>query len=146
MTRLAHPQDPDKIGFLMNINSWNVRGLGRPVIKYLVRDFLDQFRPSIFCLQESKFSELDRNTWKLIDGSSLDYFCFAFARGVSGGTIIRWKGSLLKGTLIHSGTFCLFVEFTDQRDLSKWLCTIVYGPNVRNQKVDFWKEIKDCQH
>ncbi|KAH7666844.1 RNA-directed DNA polymerase protein [Dioscorea alata] len=129
----------------MNFISWNVRGLGGPSKKHLVRDFLDQFKPNFICIQESKLDVVDRPTWRAIAGNSLNCFCFSPACGTAGGMIIGWNGTLFKGNLVHSGNFCLSVEFTSVRDHSHWFCTTVYGPNARNLKEDFWTEIRSCK-
>lgn len=129
----------------MNIISWNVRGLGGPCKKHLVRDFIDQFKPSIVCFQESKLAMVDRHTWSSIAGNTLDSFCFSAARGTSGGMIIGWNGALFKGKLISLGTFCLTIEFFSIQDLSRWHYTMVYGPNARDLKLDLWLEIRDCK-
>lgn len=129
----------------MNNISWNVRGLGGPGKKDLVRDFIDQFKPSIVCFQESKLAMVDRFTWRSISGNTLDCFCFAGARGTAGGMIVGWSSALFKGKLISSGTFCLTVEFFSIQDLSLCHCTTVYGPNAKNLKADFWPEIRNCK-
>lgn len=129
----------------MNIISWNVRGLGGPSKKHLVRDFIEQFKPSIIYFQETKLAVVDRLMWRSIVGSSLDSYCFSAARGTAGGMIVGWNGALFKGKLIFSGSFCLTVEFYSIQDLSCWHCTTVYGPNARDLKLDFWSEIRNCK-
>ena len=56
--------------------------------------------------------------------------------------IICWKGSVFKETSIHSGLFCLTIEFTNTQDQNSWLYTTVYGPNSRALKADFKREIR----
>lgn len=61
---------------LMNIISWNIRGLGRPEKCFLVRDFLNLHFVGVCCLQESKLEDISRIMWKEIGGPRLDQFAF----------------------------------------------------------------------
>lgn len=56
----------------MNIISWNVRGLGRPSKRFLVKDFLNLHFAKVCCLQESKLNKVSPLTWREIEGSHLD--------------------------------------------------------------------------
>lgn len=42
----------------MNIVTWNVRGLGRPAKRFLVKDFLNLHFADVCCIQESKLEEI----------------------------------------------------------------------------------------
>lgn len=56
--------------------------------------------------------------------------------------VIGRNSLLLDGKVNFSGSFCLTVEFRWKRDNFQWLCTLVYGPNVRTLKASFWEEIR----
>jgi len=73
--------------------SWNVRGLGRPTKRHLVKDFIFSSRADIVCLQESKLQDLHISTWRSIGGSNLKNFEFLPALGTAGGIIIAWNSS-----------------------------------------------------
>lgn len=45
--------------FLMNIISWNVRGLGGFEKRKEVRQLVKEKHPFILCIQETKFSVID---------------------------------------------------------------------------------------
>ncbi|KAH7677264.1 DNase I-like protein [Dioscorea alata] len=97
-----------------------------------------------FNLIENK-STLDSATpsiWRSVGGNSFDAYCWSPFKGASGGMIIRWSSSILKGNLIHSGNFCLTVEFHKTLGVGNWLCTSVYRPNDRYLKQSFWEEIR----
>ncbi|KAH7682447.1 DNase I-like protein [Dioscorea alata] len=128
----------------MNIISWNVRGLGRPSKRFLVKDFLLLHHVDIVCLQESKLSLIGPATWRSIGGPKLDKFAFTPACGSAGAMIIGWNSNLVEGLLLSQGTFCLSVKFRTKSDDTKWICTSVYGPNARHLKADFWNEIRSC--
>lgn len=126
----------------MNIISWNVRGLGRPAKRFLVKDFLLLHCAEVCCLQESKLADFPNAIWREVGGSKFDDFAFVPARGSAGGMVIGWNSSILTGSVLFIGGFCLTVEFHDKRDHSQWRCTSVYGPNARHLKPAFWEEIR----
>lgn len=61
----------------MNIISWNVKGLGRPEKRFLLKDFLALHHAEVCCLQESKLEAISPIVWKEIGGSKLDQFVLA---------------------------------------------------------------------
>lgn len=65
----------------MNIINWNVRGLGRPSKRFLVKDFLNIHFAEVCCLQETKLNEITPVTWWKIGESRLDQFAFIPANG-----------------------------------------------------------------
>lgn len=72
----------------MNIISWNVRGLGRPSKRFLVKVFLNLHFAKVCCLQESKLNEVSLSTWHEIGGSHLDQFVFLCASSSAGSIIL----------------------------------------------------------
>lgn len=101
-------------------------------------------RVEVCCFQETKLSEISQPSWREIGGSKLDHFCFSPANGTSGSMVIGWNSSLRKGRVVSVGSFCLSVEFTNLCDHSTWLCTTVYGPNLRHLKPSFWEKLRNC--
>ncbi|KAH7661183.1 Exodeoxyribonuclease III protein [Dioscorea alata] len=100
----------------MNIINWNVRGLGRPSKRFLVKDFLFLHHADIVCLQESKLSLIEPTTWRSIGGPKLDKFAFTPTCGFAGGMIIGWKSNLVEGHLLSQDTYCLSVKFRTKSD------------------------------
>ena len=129
----------------MNIVSWNVRGLGRPSKRFLVKNFLDLHNTDICCIQESKFVEVNTSTWRSFGERWLDCFSFSPTQEMPVGMIIGWRGSMFKRILVHSSPFCLIVEFTNSHDQCTWLCTTVYRPNSKSIKPEFRREIRDIK-
>ncbi|KAH7658951.1 DNase I-like protein [Dioscorea alata] len=121
----------------MNIITWNVRELGRPAKRFLVRDFLNLHFADVCCLQESKLDNISPTLWREIGGSKLDQFAFVPARGSVGGIIMGWNSGSLYGSLVKIGTFSLTVDFLSRSDNRIWSCTTVYGPNARALKEVF---------
>ncbi|KAH7686141.1 DNase I-like protein [Dioscorea alata] len=126
----------------MNIISWNVRGLGRPAKRFLVRDFLLLHCAKVCCLQESKLEELPNAIWRDVGGHKLDNFTILRTRGSVGGIVVGWNSSFLIGKVLFTGSFCLTVEFCCKRDNLWWLCTSVYGPKAHSLKLALWEEIR----
>lgn len=100
----------------MNIISWNVRGLGRPAKRFLVKDFLFLHFTDVCCLQESKLEEISPAVWREISGSRLDQFCFVPANGSTGGIIVNWNSGILTDKLLNRVIFSLTVEFCSIRE------------------------------
>ncbi|KAH7677250.1 DNase I-like protein [Dioscorea alata] len=73
---------------LMNNITWNVRGLGKPAKRFLVRDFLSLHFVDVCCLQESKLDVVSQSLWREIGGCKLDQFAVVPARGTAGGIIL----------------------------------------------------------
>ncbi|KAH7656136.1 Exodeoxyribonuclease III protein [Dioscorea alata] len=125
----------------MNLVTWNVKGLGRPAKRFLVKDFLNLHITDVCCLQESKLEDIPAWTWKKIGGPRLDQFLFLPARGSTGGIIIGWNSTVVEGRLANLGDFSLSVDFKSKKDTFCWRCTTVYGPTGRNLKSAFWGEL-----
>lgn len=83
----------------MNIITWNLRGLGRPAKRFLVKDFLCLHHAEVCCLQESKLEVVSQTLWREIGGSKLDQYVFAPAKGATGAMILGWNGASLSGRL-----------------------------------------------
>ncbi|KAH7657855.1 DNase I-like protein [Dioscorea alata] len=95
----------------MNLITWNVRGLGRPAKRFLVKDFLLMHFADLCCLQESKLEGISPSIWREIGGGRLDQFLMVLARRSPGGIIIGWNSVLMSAKLLSAGTFSLTMEF-----------------------------------
>ncbi|KAH7689143.1 Exodeoxyribonuclease III protein [Dioscorea alata] len=95
----------------MKILCWNVRGLGRPSKRHLVKDVIFFSRSDIICLQETKLQDIHKSTWRSIGGVRLNSFEFLPTQGSAGGIIVAWDRSQAPGTLIHKGTYSISIEF-----------------------------------
>ncbi|KAH7690552.1 RNA-directed DNA polymerase protein [Dioscorea alata] len=126
----------------MNLVTWNVRGLGRPAKRFLVKDLLHINFADVCCLQESKLDSVSALIWREIGGSRLDDFAYLPSQGSAGGIIIGWNSSLFSGKVALRGTFSLTIDFYSKVDNRHWRCTSVYGPNARSLKRLFWEEIR----
>ncbi|KAH7665893.1 Exodeoxyribonuclease III protein [Dioscorea alata] len=130
----------------MNIVSWNVRGLGRPAKRFLVKDFLSMHFADICCLQESKLEMINPSVWREIGGLRIDKYVYSPEKGSAGGIILGWNSAMLSGNIVFVGEFSVTADFCSLIDKFQWRCTTVYGPNASSRKLDFWEEIRKCEN
>ncbi|KAH7658696.1 DNase I-like protein [Dioscorea alata] len=121
----------------MKVLSWNVRDLGRPFKRHLVKYSLTYSRANIVCLQETNLQDIHTFLWRSIGSQFLDSFEFLPAVGTTGEIIMAWDKNQVSGSLIHIGSFSITTEFTNHFDNSIWLCSSAYGPIDRSLKGDF---------
>lgn len=121
----------------MNIVSWNVRGLGKPAKRFLVKDFLNLHFVVVCYLQESKLELVSRALWGEIGGTHLDQCALVPAKSSSDGIIVDWNSVVLNGRAVSVGEFSLTIEFCFKLGNFLWWCTSVNGPVLRSWKSDF---------
>ncbi|KAH7666231.1 RNA-directed DNA polymerase protein [Dioscorea alata] len=130
----------------MKILSWNVRGLGKPSKRHLVKEIISSSRSDIICLQETKLQDVHKSTWRTIGGVRLNSFDFLPAQGSAGGIIVAWDRAQALGTLFHKETFSISIKFMNTSNNFTWICTCVYGPVTRSLKVEFWNELRNIRN
>ncbi|KAH7676675.1 RNA-directed DNA polymerase protein [Dioscorea alata] len=144
-----------ELTLLLTVTNQNDAAKNLAIIPDLLRD--PTIRPfSVFhenpkleyiaCLQESKLQDIHISIWRSIGGARLNAFEFLPAQGTAGGIIIAWDTSQTVGSLIHKGTFSITVKFSNTDNNSSWACTTVYGPILRQLKIDFWQEIRTIRN
>lgn len=67
------------------------------------------------------------------------------AIGTAGDIAVGWNSGLLSGRLVQAGEFSIIADFLSKKDNLRWLCTVVYGPNERALKQNFWDELRRCK-
>lgn len=125
----------------MKIQSWNVRGIGRPEKMRKVKKILAERRVDIVLLQETKKSEVNSELVKIIWPGDYFEFMSVDAIGRAGGLLCTWnpdvfqlKASccnhnflLLSGTIFHSFE-CVIINVYDPNEVAKrrevWECLI----------------------
>lgn len=75
---------------VINLVSWNVRGLGEPHKCNLVRDTLTTCLPSIICLQETKLDSTDQFKAATFLPSQFKSFMCLDANSTRGGILTAW--------------------------------------------------------
>ncbi|KAG5631744.1 hypothetical protein H5410_003461 [Solanum commersonii] len=99
---------------LVNIVSWNVRGLNDPRKRLLIKNMLHIWRADVYCFQESKLRGDIRETIKELWANRRVKFAQLEARGTKGGIIILWDSSIWEGELSafsSSWSFFFFIFF-----------------------------------
>jgi exonuclease III len=124
----------------MKILNCNVRGLGLPEKRRMLRDFINSNNIDILCLQETKkdsytsqfLNSISRNfdTWNLIP-----------AIGSAGGLLFGFNSALFNSISWHIGSYSITVFVENKFDKMKWACTSVYGPVDHSKKNNFWNEL-----
>ena len=76
--------------FLMKLVSWNVRGLASVEKRREVRKLVEENKPLILCLQETKLAVCDEKLTLLRWGNSNHAYSFRPSVGASGGLLTVW--------------------------------------------------------
>lgn len=133
----------DRFSFM----SWNVRGLNNIVRQEDVRQIVQQQKPMVVCLQETKMAQIDAR----IVGNTLgqDYtanFCYLPADGTHGGILLACRNSFIQINNAHLTTHTISVTVTDSRTSIQWTLTGVYGPQQEFDKRAFLTELRELKN
>ncbi|XP_057854761.2 uncharacterized protein LOC131064586 [Cryptomeria japonica] len=125
----------------MRILSWNVRGYNAPDKTRLIKRCLDQVRPDILLLQETKIKEEDVNVfsrkfpaWKCI---------LVGAQSASGGLAALWNDSVMDVVVIRSTRWWQWLKIQSFQFQTSFFLINIYGPNNSNLKMQMWEELAD---
>ena len=127
---------------VIKILYWNVRGLGLPSKRRLVRRTIKDSACNVFCLQETKLAQLDRKQLISICGERFDASQVLNANGTSGGLLTAWDPSSVDGRPFHFGKFPISTEFRSYTNLVRSVITNVYGPHDYNDRKSFFAELE----
>lgn len=109
--------------------SWNVRGMNNTACQEDIGQIVQQQRPMIVCLQETKMAQIDAR----VIGTTLghDYtsnFCYLLADGTRGGVLLACRNSFIQISNTHLTLHTISVTVADTRTTIPWTLTGVYGP------------------
>ncbi len=122
---------------MVQVCSWNVRGLNDPGKRSLVKSVVSNFKQAIWCFQESKVDAVSRSFLRSFAGPSLDKFHFVKAEGASGGIITCWNSKSLSCSEVIVCTFSLTVRLNCLATGLAFYLTNVYGPPTWDGKEEF---------
>jgi nitrate reductase NapE component len=125
----------------MNILSWNIRGLGKPKRRRLIRDILYEHLIDLMSLQETKKEKYkDRMLRNL--SLTINNWIFLPSVGNSGGILLGINENKLEviDTLILS--FSIIILIKNKFLGFVWMFTSIYGPTLMNQRNNFLARIK----
>jgi exonuclease III len=98
--------------------------------------------PPLVCIQETKLSMICNALANEILGTAFDYV-FLPAVNVSGGILLGWSVDAWTVSDVARGRFTLSAKLSEIGTLSDpWWITVVYGPQLDNDKVQFLEELR----
>ena len=103
---------------------WNVRGLNDKARRDNLRKVVDEARPAVICLQETKMVAITRQTILSMLGSDFDnnFICLPSV-GASGGILIAWRRRLGAAQASRVDTHSVSVQFCSANGIPWWLTT-----------------------
>lgn len=126
----------------LRILNWNVRGLNSGARREVVKLMIQQTKPMIICLQETKLNLIDSFlAMEFLGPRFSDSFQFLPADDTRGGIIVAWDPNLVEGGAADLKTFSLSLEITLRQNNSRFYLTAVYGPTEHAEKDDFLIEL-----
>ncbi|KAL4188896.1 hypothetical protein AMTRI_Chr08g204290 [Amborella trichopoda] len=125
----------------MKLLVWNVRGLGQPSKKEVVKDLTSKLSPAVLALIETKQLEPDLQLIRQVWGKRPCQWVSLPANGASGGIWIVWNSSDHILNSSHIGDFSVTVLLTSIPNGIPWKFTAVYGPNSPILRNRLWSEL-----
>jgi exonuclease III len=136
----------------ISVLCWNVRGLNDRARRDTVRTLIDDIRPAIVCLQETKLNVISEFVVFGMLGVNFREFAYLPASDTRGGILVAARQPDIAISDVHLGCFSITVRIRllGQADHnSDWWLSCVYGPQEDNDKALFLEEleaIRDACH
>lgn len=128
------------------IMSWNVRGLNDRARRDVVRKLVDNIRPSMVCLQETKLDVISQYLVFAMLGMSFADFACLHASNTRGGVLVTAREADISLSDVHVGCYSITVRVHPcaqaNGDEASWWFTSVYRPQDDNNKILFLKELE----
>lgn len=123
---------------------WNVRGLNDRARRNNLRKVVNDSKPTVVCIQETRLSNIaDRDVTSSL-GHEFTNFVFLPAQQTRGGIVVAWRdGSFVVShhrVQLHS----VSVLFSNQMD-PPWWFTGGYGPHRDDETVAFLDELREVR-
>lgn len=130
-----------------SVMSWNVRGLNDRSRRDTVRTLVDDVRPSIVCLQETKLAVIPQHMVFAMLGLSYSVFAYLPASNTRGGILIAAREADISMSDVLVGCFSVTVKVrhasqAEADDDRSWWLSSVYGPQDDSDKALFLEEIE----
>lgn len=126
----------------MKIISWNVRGMGAPPKRVLIKDFLIKVDPDLVILQETKLAVVDRKVVKAVWSLCRIGWVALDAEGSVGGILIMWNEDTIAVEDSILVVFSISLKIRYCQGFCGWVMG-VYGPSSSRNRDGFWKELFD---
>lgn len=126
--------------------SWNLRGLNAQARRDNVRTLVDDIRPSIVCLQETKLDVINEFLVFSMMGTDFAEFAYLPASDTRGGILVADRHSQVAFSDVLVGCFSVTVAVRHlarpSGDDEKWWLTTVYEPQDDADKSIFLEELE----
>lgn len=126
-----------------SIISWNVYGLNAQARQDNVRTLVNDLRPSIVCLQETKLDVIPNSlVWSML---GIDFRDFAYlpTMHTRGGILVAGRATDVRFSDVLVGCYSVTVSVhaPDPGDnaIDNWWLTIIYGPQEVERRRYFWR-------
>lgn len=123
---------------------WNVRGLNDRGRRDNLRKVVDDFRPSVVCLQETKLNHISERDVISFLGRDFSEFVFLPAQHTRGGILIAWRDQSFSVEHHFVHRFSVSVLLNSSTG-SPWWLTGVYGPQRDEDKLSFLAELREVR-
>ncbi|XP_070047419.1 uncharacterized protein [Nicotiana tomentosiformis] len=130
---------------LVNIISWNVRGLNRIRKRRVINSLILRWKTEIICFQESKLEGDIREKVKELWGNRWVKFAQLQASGTRGGIVVMWDGRMWKGKVCCVGAHTITCKFSGKTQDYSWHLSAVYAPNNRRKREEVWWELASAR-
>ncbi|XP_059070594.1 uncharacterized protein LOC131860227 [Cryptomeria japonica] len=125
----------------MRTLSCNVRGCNAPDKIRLIKQCIDQVRPDIFLLQETKIKDEDVSSFSKKFQS---WKCsLVGAQGASGGLAALWKESVVEVFVVRATRWWQWLKIKSMQLQISFFLINIYGPNNTNMKMQVWSELSE---
>jgi exonuclease III len=125
----------------MKIISYNVRGLGGGEKREEVRRLVDEKKPFVLCIQESKWNVVDDRMIKSIWGDTYCGYFFRPSTGASGGLITVWDTSRVEVWSTMSLDNILVIRGKVLPSAEEFVIVNVYAPIDLIAKREVWERL-----
>lgn len=136
------PMSQDNV-YLFN---WNVRGLNAKAKQDSVRVCIQQYKPTIVCLQETKLSAISNQIILNTFGHQfVQQHAFLPADGTSSGILLACDENFFSISEVVLGQYSLSATVSMREEGLNWSITVVYGPQLDADKINFLVELENIQ-
>jgi exonuclease III len=123
--------------------SWNVKGLNSHAKQGDIRQVINNLRPDLVCLQETKIAYLNTQLVRNVLGPNYeDNYVSLPAQGTMGGIIIATNISMMKFSNPSTTGHIVSALVQDIRCTTPWMVSGVYGHQGDLDKKIFVRELK----
>jgi len=123
---------------------WNVRGLNDKARRDNLRKVVDESRPEVICLQETKLSHISARDVSSFLGQEFINFVYLPAQQTRGGILVAWREGTFTVDHHRVHGHSVSVLFSSSND-PPWWFTGVYGPQRDADKVVFLDELREVR-